>query len=264
MNPAWQSRYELMTRAAREAGEIALAYYPDIKAADFTAQVIWKLDNSPVTVADREAEAYLRKTLLLAFPDDGFLGEESGDQPGTSGYRWIVDPVDGTRSFVRGVPHWATLVGLEFDGVPIAGIAYEPVIRRTWRALKGSGAFRDDQRVHVSRIQRLDESVMFYSSLSWFVKAGRQVEFLELVARTQRQRGFGDYYGHLLVAQGAGEFMVEHGVHAWDVAALKVIVEEAGGRFTDWEGTPTIHTPDCLASNGLIHDAVLAIIRGHA
>jgi histidinol-phosphatase len=105
---------------------------------------------------------------------------------------------------------------------------------------------------------------MFYSSLSWFVKAGRQEQFLQLVARTQRQRGFGDYYGHLLVAQGAGEFMVEHGVHAWDVAAIKVIVEEAGGRFTDWNGRPTIHTSDCLASNGRTHEAVLAILRGHA
>jgi histidinol-phosphatase len=261
MNREWQARYDLMIGAAREAGRIALTYYPDLKAADFTAQVIWKADNSPVTVADREAEAQLRKTLLDAFPSDGFLGEESGDLAGTSGYRWIVDPIDGTRNFVRGVPHWATLVGVEFDGTPIAGVAYEPVIDRTWRALQGTGTFRDDQRVHVSRIDRLDQSVMFYSSLSWFVKAGREKQFLKLVARTQRQRGFGDYYGHLLVAQGAGDFMVEHGVHAWDVAALKVIVEEAGGRFTDWNGKPTIHTPDCVASNGLLHDAVLAILR---
>jgi histidinol-phosphatase len=262
MNPDWQSRYDLMIRAAQEAGRIALNYYPDLKAADFSAKVIWKPDNSPVTVADREAEAHLRKVVLDAFPQDGFLGEESGDQAGSSGYRWIVDPVDGTRSFVRGIPHWATLVGLEHGGQPIAGVAYEPVIDRTWRALQGDGAFRDDQRIHVSRIARLDESVMFYSSLAWFVKAGRHNHFLQLVAKTQRQRGFGDYYGHLLVAQGAGEFMVEHGVHAWDVAALKVIVEEAGGRFSDWGGTPTIHTPDCLASNGLTHDAVLAILRG--
>ncbi len=264
MNSDRQARYDLMTRAARDAGRIALSYYPDLKAADFTAQVIWKSDNSPVTVADREAEAYLRRVLLDAFPGDGFLGEEFGDQPGTTGYRWIVDPIDGTRSFVRGVPHWATLVGLEHDGRSVAGVVYEPVIDRTWRALQGAGAFRDDQPIHVSRIDRLDESSMFYSSLSWFVKAGKTDEFLKLVSRTQRQRGFGDYYGHLLVAQGAGEFMVEHGVHAWDVAALKVIVEEAGGRFTDWNGTPTIHTPDCLASNGRVHDAVLAILRGHA
>jgi len=264
MKADWQARYDLMTRAARDAGRIALKHYPDIKAADFTAQVIWKADNSPVTVADREAETHLRTVLLDAFPGDGFLGEEGGDHPGTTGYRWIVDPIDGTRSFVRGVPHWATLVGLEYEGEPIAGAAYEPVIDRTWRALKGAGAFRDDQRIHVSRIDRLNESVMFYSALSWFVKAGREMQFLELVAKTQRQRGFGDYYGFLLVAQGAGEFMVDHGVHVWDVAALKVIVEEAGGRFSDWNGTPTMHSPDCIASNGLMHEAVLAILRGQA
>src|SRR5947209_2936302 len=264
MNSALQSRSDLMKRAAKEAGQIALGYYPDLKAADFTAQVIWKDDNSPVTVADRNAEALLRKVLLEAFPDDGFLGEESGDQPGRSGYRWIVDPIDGTRSFVRGIPHWATLVGLEYRGEAIAGVAVEPVLNMTYRALKGDGAFRNNQPIRVSAIDRLDEAIMFYSSLSWFVGAGKQDEFLRLVALTQRQRGFGDYYGHLLVAQGSGEFMVEHGVHAWDVAALKPIVEEAGGKFTDWNGKPTIHSPDCVSSNGRTHEAVLAFMRGHA
>jgi histidinol-phosphatase len=264
MNPDWQARYRLMTRAAQEAGRIALNYYPDLRAADFSAQVIWKDDNSPVSAADREAEVHLRDVLLGAFPDDGFLGEEYGDLPGTSGYRWIVDPIDGTRSFVRGIPHWATLVGLAYQGEPIAGVAVEPVLNRTYRALRGGGAYRDDERIRVSPIDRLDESVIFYSSISWFVQAGKQDVFLKLVARTQRQRGYGDYYGHLLVAQGSGEVMVEHGVHPWDVAALKVIVEEAGGRFTDWDGRPSIHTPDVIASNGRLHDEVLAILRGEA
>jgi histidinol-phosphatase len=264
MNPEWQARYDVMTSAARDAGRIALKHYPDLRSAEFATQVLWKADNSPVTVADREAEAHLRTVLTAAFPDDGFLGEEYGDQPGRSGYRWIIDPIDGTRSFVRGIPHWATLVGLEHNGEPIAGVAYEPVLDRTFRALRGAGAFRDDVPIHVSKVDRLDESILFYSSLAWFVKAGRQYQFLQLVARTQRQRGYGDYYGHLLVAQGSGECMVEHGVHAWDVAALKVIVEEAGGRFTDWNGTPTIHTPDVLASNGRVHESILAILHEKA
>jgi histidinol-phosphatase len=264
MNPDWQTRYDFMTRAAREAGQIALKYYPDLRAGDFAAQIMWKQDNSPVTVADREAEAHLRQVLAAAFPDDGFLGEEYGDQPGRSGYRWIIDPIDGTRSFVRGIPHWATLVGLEYEGEAVAGVAYEPVFDRTYKALRGAGAFRDEKRIHVSKVDHLKESLLFYSSVAWFVKAGRQDQFLALAARSQRQRGYGDYYGHVLVAQGSGECMVEHGVHAWDVAALKVIVEEAGGRFTDWTGTPTIHTPDVIASNGRVHDAVLAILRGES
>jgi histidinol-phosphatase len=175
-----------------------------------------------------------------------------------------VDPIDGTRAIVRGIPHWATLVGLEHQDEPIAGVAVEPVLDRAYHALRGTGAFRDGQPIHVSPIERLDESVLFYSSLAWFVKAGKQDTFLKLVARTQKQRGYGDYYGHLLVAQGSGEVMVEHGVHTWDVAALKVIVEEAGGRFTDWNNHPTIHSPDVIASNGRVHDIVLAILRGDA
>lgn len=262
MNADWKARYELAVRAAQDAGNVALKHFPDIDSAAFADQVIWKSDNSPVTIADRSAEQFLRDTLLAAYPDDGFLGEEFGAHAGTSGYRWIVDPIDGTRNFVRGIPHWATLVGLEYRDEVIAGVAVEPVLNMTYRALRGDGAYRNDRRIRVSPVDRLEESVMFYSSLTWFTKAGKQDEFLKLAKRTQRQRGFGDYYGHVLVAQGSGEFMVEHGLHAWDVAAIKPIVEEAGGRFSTWSGTANIHAPDCVTSNGVLHDRVLAILRG--
>jgi histidinol-phosphatase len=253
MNADWRNRYEVAQQAAHDAGQLALAYF------DTAVQVEWKQNLTPVTVADREAEALLRGRLLGAFPNDGFLGEESGIVQGTSGFRWIVDPVDGTRSFVRGIPIWATLVGLEFQGDQIAGVAYIPPWNQTYRALRGDGAYRDGRRLHVSGISDLSEAQLFYSSLSWFLKAGCGDAFIELVTRTNRQRGFGDFYGFLLVAEGAGEVMIEHGVHAWDVAALKVIVEEAGGRFTDWDGNPTIHRPDVLASNGRLHDEVLRL-----
>src|SRR5262245_59608371 len=219
MNPEWRARYELAVDVARQAGQVALRYYETV------LNVEWKQDRSPVTVADREAEAVLRTKLLGAFPADGFLGEESGDTPGSSGFRWIIDPVDGTRSFVRGVPLWATLVGLEYRGEQIAGVAEVPALRQTYRALRGDGAFRDDRRIHVSTIDRLDEAHVYYSSISWFIKGGCDKQFLDLVTRTQRQRGFGDCWGFLLVAQGSGEIMIEHGVHAWDLAALKPIVE---------------------------------------
>jgi histidinol-phosphatase len=256
LHPEWRSRYELAVRAARQAGQLALRYF------DTDLTVEWKKDHSPVTVADREAEALLRITLLGAFPRDGFLGEESGDTPGTSGFRWIIDPIDGTRSFVRGIPIWATLVGLEYRDEQIAGVADLPAMGMTYRALRGDGAFRGDRRIRVSDVATLDDALLFYSSLSWFVRAGKQDEFLALTVRTQRQRGFGDFYGFVLVAQGSGELMVEHGVHAWDVAGLKVIVEEAGGRFTDWDGTPTIHRPDVVASNGRLHDVALRLLQG--
>jgi histidinol-phosphatase len=245
-----------MVEAAHLAGRAALGYF------DGTFDVEWKADESPVTVADREAEALLRKLLQESFPKDGFLGEEYGDTPGTSGYRWIIDPIDGTRSFVRGIPIWGTLVGLEYKGELIAGVAEAPALGHTWRALRGDGAHRNDRPIHVSDITDLSQGLLFYSSLSWFVSAGRQDDFLRLVRGTDCQRGFGDFYGHVLVAQGSGEVMVEHGVHAWDVAALKPIVEEAGGRYSTWGGSQSIHEPDVVVSNGKVHDAVLAVLRG--
>jgi histidinol-phosphatase len=256
MNPEWSARYEVAVEAARQAGQLALRYFAQELAVE------WKHDQSPVTVADREAEALLRTTLLGRFPDDGFLGEEHGERPGSSGFRWVIDPIDGTRNFVRGIPIWATLVGLEYRDEQIAGVCDVPALRQTFRALRGSGAFRDDQPVRVSDVGSLDQAILFYSSLSWFVRAGKEKEFLELAVRTQRQRGFGDFYGFVLVAQGSGEVMVEHGVHTWDVAALKPILEEAGGRLTDWDNTPTVHRPDVIASNGRLHEATLRILNG--
>jgi len=257
MNPEWRSRYDAAVIAAQQAGRHALTYF------DCGVTVEWKEDRSPVTLADREAEQLLRGILLTAFPDDGFLGEEFGDQPGTSGFRWIVDPIDGTRSFVRDIPIWATLIGLEYRDEQIAGVACLPAMGGvTYRALRGDGAYKGERRIRVSDVSALADSILFYSSLSWFVRAGKEREFLNLAHQTQRQRGFGDFYGFVLVAQGSGEVMAEHGVHSWDVAGLKVLVEEAGGMFTNWAGVPTIHSPDVVASNGKTHAATLAILQG--
>jgi histidinol-phosphatase len=255
MNPEWRSRFEVALDAAHQAGRFALQHF------DKGVAVEWKPDHSPVTLADRGAEELLRSSLLGRFPNDGFVGEESGATPGISGFRWIIDPIDGTRSFVRGVPLWATLVGLEFKGELIAGVTYLPALNQTYRALRGDGAYRDDRRIHVSNVDRLADAHVFYSSLSWFAKAGREAQFLKLIKQTQRQRGFGDFYGFVLVAQGSGEFMVEHGVHSWDLGALIPLVEEAGGKMTAWNGQVDIEKPDVLASNGLLHDAALRILN---
>ena len=256
MNPDWRNRYEVGVDAARKAGELALAYFGN------NVQVEWKADASPVTIADQNAEKLLRETLLGRFPTDGFLGEEFGDTPGTSGYRWIIDPIDGTRSFVRGVPLWATLVGLEYKGELLAGITFIPALNQTYRALRGDGAFRDDRRIHVSAVDRLDKAHLYYSSINWFIKAGTDREFMALYTQTERQRGFGDFYGFVLVAEGAGDIMVEHGVHAWDVAALIPLLEEAGGKMTAWDGTVDIHRPDVLATNGRLHASAMRFLPG--
>jgi histidinol-phosphatase len=256
MNAEWRNRYDAAIAAAHQAGQLALRYF------DADVAVEWKKDSSPVTVADREAEQHLRSALLGKFPNDGFLGEEFGDHAGSSGFRWVVDPIDGTRNFVCNVPIWATLVGLEYQGDIIAGIVVAPALGNAYHALRGDGAYRDGRRIRVSDVGTLADAQLFYSSVSWFTRANCKERFLDLCSRTQRQRGFGDYWGFVLVAQGSGEIMVDHGVHAWDVAALIPIVEEAGGRLTDWDGNRSIHRADVIASNGKLHDEARSLLRG--
>jgi histidinol-phosphatase len=255
LNPDWRNRYEAAVDAARRAGQVALRYF------DHDVAVEWKEDESPVTVADRETEAELRATFERMFPGDGFLGEEYGDAPGSTGFRWIIDPIDGTRSFVRGVPIWATMVGLEYKGEQVAGVIYLPALGPTYHALRGHGAFRGDKRIRVSDVADLAQAHIYYSSLSWFMKAGKRDAFIDLCVRTERQRGFGDFYGFVLVAQGSGELMIDHGVHPWDVSAVVPLIEEAGGRFSDWDGNPGIDRPDVLVSNGKLHEVALAMLQ---
>jgi histidinol-phosphatase len=223
--------------------------------------VEWKHDQSPVTVADRNAEELLRALLSADFPADGFLGEEFGEARGSSGYRWIIDPIDGTRCFVRNIPHWATLIGLEYKGEMIAGVSYAPADDQFFRALRGEGTFKNDRRVRVSDVSSLDQALACYSGFQYFQQGGKEQHFFNMMQSVDRARGFGDYYGFVLVAQGSCELIVDYGVHIWDIAALKVIVEEAGGRFTDWDGGDDLLRPDCIASNGKVHDAALAILR---
>ena len=255
MNPEWRSRYELAIELARRAGDTADGYFHG------EYEVIIKDDQSPVTAADRAAEQLIREEVSRLFPSDGFLGEEFGNQPGSSGFRWVIDPIDGTKSFIRGIPLWGTLIGLEYQGEPIAGACYAPGLQQLFHALRGHGAYRDDRRIHVSGVSELSQSLICYSSISWFRQHQREQQFLHLAERTDRQRGYGDFLGFLLVAQGSAEIMVDHGVHPWDVAALLPIIEEAGGRLTDWQGTRTIHRPDVLATNGRLHETVQAILN---
>lgn len=251
-----KARYEKGIDFARAAGKVALGYFGK------GVHVETKGDESPVTVADREAEKCLRAAISAAFPGDGFLGEEFGDTPGTTGFRWIMDPIDGTRSFVRGIPLWGTMVGLEHEGELVAGMIDCACQGSTWHAMRGHGAWRDSTRIQMSSVTEMSKANLFYSGLNWFVKAGREKQFLELVRQTERQRGYGDWYGFMLAAQGSGEAMIEYGVHAWDVAAVVPIILEAGGKFTNWDGGLDIFKPDVIASNAALHKGLLAILNG--
>jgi histidinol-phosphatase len=255
MMPGLAARHDLAVEAARAAGILAKHYF------DSAFEVEWKADESPVTVADRAAELLIRELVAKHFPGDGFLGEEFGDQPGSTGYRWIMDPIDGTRAFVRRLPFWGTLIGLEFENDPVVGAVYVPCMNLLYHAGRGRGAYRDQSRIRVSDVRSLDKSFLCYSSIGWFQRAGKAELFLELAAKTERQRGYGDFFGYIHVADGGMELMIDHGVHAWDVAAVVPIVEEAGGKFTNWAGERTIHSPDVFASNGHLHAAGLAILQ---
>jgi histidinol-phosphatase len=255
MNAEWRARYDLAIDVARKAGDLAKKYF------DEGFDVEWKQDQSPVTIADKQAEQLIRTAIRNQFPGDGFLGEEYGDEPSTTGFRWVIDPIDGTRAFVRHIPIWGTLLGLEYRDDPIAGIAYAPALGNLWRALRGDGAYVDDRRIHVAKTEKLDQAFLSYSGVSWFKKAGHFDRFTKLCNATERQRGLGDFYGFTLVAQGSIDVMVDHGVHAWDIAALIPIVEEAGGVFTDWNGTRTIHSVDVVACSPALHGPTLNILQ---
>jgi histidinol-phosphatase len=243
------------TDAARAAGAIALHYY----RTGFDVTI--KPDQTPVTQADREAEEAIVATLGRAYPEWGFLGEEFGAQ-GAKDVRWIIDPIDGTKNFVRRVPVWATLLALEERGEIVAGVVHNPVTGDLYTARRGGGTRLNGARIHVSDVSDLWSATLLHAGLRLYRAAGVWDGFVRLVDATERQRGFGDYMGYTLVAEGKGDFYLEVDLKPWDLAPCKIVVEEAGGRFTDLAGQPTIYSGNALASNGRLHDLVLTRLRG--
>ena len=255
------ARLDLALSAAREAGTLTLRYFQEYNYA-----VELKRDRSPVTVADRQAEQLLRERISAAFPADGIVGEEFPERPGESGYRWILDPIDGTKSFISGVPLYGTLVGVELDGSSVAGVIHIPALGETVYAAKGTGArfVRGDRPAvpaHVSRTSRLADCLFCTSEVKTFAKSGRREAFDQFDTACRLARTWGDCYGYLLVATGRADVMVDPLMNVWDCAALKPILEEAGGTFTDWQGEPTIYGGEAIATNGLVFDEALAITR---
>ena len=245
-----------MVEAARAGGAVALEHY----RRGFS--IALKPDQSPVTEADREAERAIVSVLRERCPDHGALGEELGES-GPRDRRFIVDPIDGTRNFIRRIPTWAVLIGLEEDGEVTAGVVYQPATEVLHTAQRGHGAWRDGEPIRVSPEDRLERALVVHSSVNFLRRSRYWDGFLHLADRTQVQRGFGDFSAYLWVAEGRGEIALSTTVKAWDVAALKILVEEAGGRLTDLEGRPGIYGSTVFASNGLLHEAALAAMRDH-
>ena len=243
-----------LTDLADGADELALRWF---RAAGLRVEE--KPDLSPVTAADRAIEAMARKQLRQAHPELGVLGEEEGEAAGTAQARLIIDPIDGTRNFVRGIPVFATLLAIEHGGEVVAGVASAPALGARWHAARGGGAFRDGRRIGVSRITALERALLFHGNLGPG-EAGPPWGIAGLIARVERTRGFGDFYQHMLVAEGAGEIALDPVMQPWDIAALQVIVEEAGGRATSLGGERSIYKGSLVTSNGPLHESALRVL----
>lgn len=249
---------------AEIADQITLGRF---RAGDLVVET--KPDMTPVTEADRAAEEALRARLAEMRPGDGVVGEEFGTAASDAGSarRWIIDPIDGTKGYVRGMPVWATLLALEVDGEAALGVVSAPAMHRRWWASRSGGAWmtdglsREPTRLHVSAVSSLADSQLCYGGIEDWEAAGRDSgSLLELGRRCWRTRGVGDVWSYMLVAEGAAEIGLDPIVSVWDLAAPRAIVEAAGGRFTDFSGMPRADGGSGLATNGLVHDQVLEIV----
>ncbi len=223
-----------------------------------------KADATLVTQADTQIEQLLRQRIAERYPSHGVLGEEFGTEAGDGETRWIVDPIDGTHNMVRGIPIFATLLAVEREGRLVAAAVSAPALARRWWAWRDGGAYLRDllgeRRIRVSEVERLEEAQLVWSGLRGMEQAGR-VDALRALSRSAwRDRGFGDFWGYMLVAEGAADAMLEFGPTLWDLAAPSLILEEAGGRMTDFSGAPTHTGPEALASNGRLHEAIRTVL----
>ncbi|MET0276072.1 MAG: inositol monophosphatase family protein [Acidimicrobiia bacterium] len=243
------------------ADEITLARF---RAADLLIET--KPDLTPVTEADRDVEAVLRARLADARPGDGVLGEEAGESSGVDAVRrWVIDPIDGTKGYARGIPVWATLIALEIDADAVLGVVSAPALGSRWWAARGLGAFRDEEPISVSHVSTIEDAHLAYSSVDAFEAEGLGEAFLALARRCWRARGFGDFWSYVLVADGSIDIAVEvsggmPALQRWDLAAPMAVVQEAGGRFTDLAGVARADGGNAVATNGVLHDDVLAAL----
>ncbi|QDV31143.1 Histidinol-phosphatase [Planctopirus ephydatiae] len=259
------SRLDFALAVYAEARQLIMSFYQHS-----SLEVEEKTDFSPVTEADRGAEKLIRERLDVAFPEDGVLGEEFPEKPGQSAFRWILDPVDGTKSFVHGVPLFGTLIGLEvIEGEHrhcVMGVCGFPALNEVVYASEGNGAYwkigdQPPRRVHVSQVSTIEECTFLTTNMQRWQKIGKWEAYTEILERCKLSRGWGDCYGHVLVATGRADLMVDPALNPWDAAALVPILQEAGGHFVDWKGVPTIYGKNGISVTGKLKDEVLQILN---
>jgi histidinol-phosphatase len=220
-----------------------------------------KPDLTPVSVADRATEEAMRAAIAAERPDEAIVGEELGAE-GSSAARWILDPIDGTKHYVRGIPLWATLIALEREGILVTAVASAPALETRWWAARGEGSFANGRAIHASVVNRLEDASFSHAEARSFEDNGYGASLRALSERAWMERAYGDFWQHMLVAEGRLDFALEAVVNLWDLAAVQLIVEEAGGRFTDFDGIARPDGGSGLSSNGLLHDEVLAALAG--
>ena len=256
-----QARLDLALKATKDAATLILSHF-----RSQTLGIESKADDSPVTVADRGAEQQLRKAILEQFPNDSILGEEFDNVEGSSGYRWVLDPIDGTKPFIYGIPLFGTLVGIEHEGRMVAGICRMPALDEVVYAAEGSGAWwkiGDAKPVpaRVSSEADISQARLMFTEPTHNIKLNRDSAFYELLGKVRIARGWGDCCGHILVATGRADIAIDPQMSAWDIAALIPIIREAGGICTDWQGNEDINGGDGVSLTPALQNEVMAILK---
>ncbi len=248
-----QTYLDFAREVAWEAGRLTLGYYQTGLRPDF------KADESPVTIADREAEQIIRRRIEQKFPTHAIIGEEFGETGHDSSHRWIIDPIDGTRSFVRGVPLYGVLIGLEIEGVCQVGVANYPALGEMLAAATGLGCWWNGRRAHVSPVEKLEQALVLHYDAAAFAKAGKQAAWEKLQKTANYRAGWCDAYGYLLVATGRAEVMLDPMMNPWDCAPFPPIFAEAGGYFGDWRGNASIYRGEAMATSAALLPQLLQI-----
>jgi histidinol-phosphatase len=252
--PLFQDLLNVAIDAAYAAGRRTLAYFNTGVAVET------KADNTPVTCADREAEEMIRRTILKHYPTHSILGEEGGIHEGDKDVRWIIDPIDGTKSFVCGVPLYGVLIGVEVSGRPQVGVIYMPALDEMVSAATGLGCHWNGREARVSKVDQLKDAVVCCTSI--LTAIARSDAFDKITARAKVTRGWGDCYGYVLAATGRADVMLDPRMNPWDCAPVLPIMLEAGGHYTTWKGEPTIWGPDGVGTNAALHHEVLSLLKG--
>jgi histidinol phosphatase-like enzyme (inositol monophosphatase family) len=253
--PALNDYLEFALDAAWQAGKITLGHFQTGIAFEK------KADNSPVTLADQQSERKLRELINRRWPEHGIIGEEFGEEAGSSGLTWIVDPIDGTKSFVHGVPLYGVLVALAEGDRALVGVAHFPALNETVYAARGMGCYWNGRRAHVSTVNNLADATLLASDINTYAQFGKAKAWQRLLDATAIQRTWGDSYGYALVATGRADLMVDPWMALWDCGPFQVILEEAGGTFTNWNGYSTLHAGEAIATNGVLFETVMGLVK---